>query len=61
MLILKIVLDIISMTQLKLKILILIIFYWRRNHMKIFWSMTFHKKRLLLENDKIKLMFDKVD
>ena len=40
----KIVRVIISRTQLKLKILILIIFYWMKKHMKIFWFLTFHTK-----------------
>ena len=37
------------MTKLKLKILILI-FYWMKNHMKIFWFMTFHTKLCLVQN-----------
>ena len=41
-----------NMTLLKLKIFILIIFYWMNNHMKIFWFMTFYRKIWLVEGGR---------
>ena len=43
-LVLKIARVINSMTQLKLQILILVKFYWSKNHMKILSFVTFHIK-----------------
>ena len=58
-LILKMVLVINSMAWSgRLKILILIIFHWMKNHMKIFWFMTFRTK---IGAKPLRIRFDKVD
>ena len=49
-LVLKIVRVIISMKYLKLKILILTIFYLMKSHTKIFWFMIFHTKLSLVRS-----------
>ena len=51
---------IIFTTELKLKILILVIFYWIKSHMKIFWFMTFYKKTFVGAKP-LRISFDKID
>ena len=58
--IIKNVFVIIFTTDLKLKILILVIFYWIKSHMKMFWFMTFYKK-IFVGAKPLRVSFDKID
>ena len=59
---LKIIPVIISVTLLNLKILILIVFWQKKNHTKIFWLTTFYTKLWLVQKHCVLgVRFDKVD